>query len=336
MHRRTAAALAAVFVPAAFVTAVTNFVLDARAKMSVELARRGPNLFVAGVDPARLPGGSLRETVPAARAATAIARGLLRAEGMEIPLLGFDPPEARRLREGWLLEGAWASSGLLLGARLAERLHRRPGDRLGERPIEGVVETGEAEDDAAFLPLGEALREGARIEGVELRLDGSAEEVERAGAALAARWGGEARVRRPLAAAERAILDRLTLAFRLVGGLVLAVCALSIGTTLAAGVTERRREIGVLRALGAGDARLLRIFGAEGCALLVAGLLPGLAAGFALSAWLGRSVFGGATSVRPLAALAAALACGATGLGASIVAVRRALRIEAGRVLREE
>ena len=334
MRRRTAAAVGAVLVPAAFVTAVSNFLLDARAKMSREMARLGPNLVVAGIDARRLPAGSLRASVPEASAATAIARGLLRIEGGEIPLLGFDPPEARRLRSGWLLEGEWPSSGLLLGARLAERLRLRPGDELGGRRIEGVVESGEPADEAAFLPLAEALREGARIEAVELRLPGSAVEVERAGAALVARWGGEARVQRPIAEAERSILERLSLAFRLVGGLVLVACALSMATTLCAGVAER--EIGILRALGAGDARLLRIFGAEGSALLAAGLLPGVAAGFALSAWLGRSVFGEATTVRPLAALAALLACGAIALAGALVALRSALRVEAASVLREE
>ncbi|MCI0589157.1 MAG: FtsX-like permease family protein [Planctomycetes bacterium] len=336
MRRRTAAAVGAVLVPAAFVTAVSNFLLDARAKMSREMARLGPNLVVTGIDPARLPAGSLRASVPEASAATALARGLLRIEGGEIPLLGFDPPEARRLRSGWLLEGEWPSSGLLLGARLAERLRLRPGDELGGRRIEGVVESGKPADEAAFLPIAEALREGARIEAVELRLPGSAIEVERAGAALVARWGGEARVQRPIAEAERSILERLTLAFRLVGGLVLVACALSMATTLCAGVAERRREIGILRALGAGDARLLRIFGAEGSALLAAGLLPGVAAGFALSAWLGRSVFGEATSVRPLAALAALLACGGIALAGALLALRSALRVEAAIVLREE
>jgi len=43
---RTLLALAAVFVPAALVTASANFALDAESKMSAELRRQGPNLLL--------------------------------------------------------------------------------------------------------------------------------------------------------------------------------------------------------------------------------------------------------------------------------------------------
>jgi putative ABC transport system permease protein len=57
---RSLLALAAVLVPAALVTATSNFALDAESKMTVELRRRGPNVIlevkrgVAAMDPAEV------------------------------------------------------------------------------------------------------------------------------------------------------------------------------------------------------------------------------------------------------------------------------------------
>ena len=57
---RSLLALAAVLVPAALVTATSNFALDAESKMTVELRRQGPNVIlevkrgVAAMDPAEV------------------------------------------------------------------------------------------------------------------------------------------------------------------------------------------------------------------------------------------------------------------------------------------
>lgn len=57
---RSLLALAAIFVPAAVVTATANFALDAESKMTVEFRRQGPNVLlevkrgVAAIDPAEL------------------------------------------------------------------------------------------------------------------------------------------------------------------------------------------------------------------------------------------------------------------------------------------
>ncbi len=56
-----------------------------------------------------------------------------------------------------------------------------------------------------------------------------------------------------------------------VAGLVAVVGGLGLMETLATGVTERRREIGVMRALGAGTSTLLRILSSEALAIAVMG-----------------------------------------------------------------
>jgi len=64
--------------------------------------------------------------------------------------------------------------------------------------------------------------------------------------------------------------------------LVALIGAIGVLNTLTLNVLERRREIGVMRAIGAGDANLVQAFLAEGLALGLAGWALGLILGYPL------------------------------------------------------
>jgi putative ABC transport system permease protein len=309
--RRLAVALAALVVPAALVTAVANFALDARAKMRTELRSRGPNLVVMG--DADVPGLVARRSVSTATVGD-----------VEITVVGADAA-IRELHPGWRLDGAW---GTVAGVRLASRLKLAIGDRVLGRALDGIVETGEPEDDVLFV----ARDPSAPVARIDARVPGDVAEVE----AVAARIGVEARVQRALAASEGAILGKLTLAFALVGLLVGAVSALSMAMSLAAGVTQRRAEFALLRALGAGDGGIVRLLAAEVASLLGVGLVAGAAAGLALSQALGSAVFGQSVAVRPAAIAVAVVACAAIAAAGSVLPVRRALAVEPALALKDE
>lgn len=87
----------------------------------------------------------------------------------------------------------------------------------------------------------------------------------------------------------------LTLLLRAMVVLVGAIGMAGIANTLVLNITERRREIGILRAIGAGAGHLLRLLLTEGLALGLLGLALGLAAGVPLAARLvaltGASLF---------------------------------------------
>ncbi len=132
----------------------------------------------------------------------------------------------------------------------------------------------------------------------------------------------------------------LTLLLRAMVLTVGLIGAAGIANTLVLNVTERRREIGILRAVGAGRGHLLRLLLAEGLALGAAGLALGLALGLPLAyqlvALTGASLFRLDFHLTPgIVGLTAALALGTAALasvGPGLLAARlrpiEALRYE--------
>jgi putative ABC transport system permease protein len=177
----------------------------------------------------------------------------------------------------------------------------------------------------------------SRPDRVELSVAGSYAEIE-----AALRRVGEtsrtlqARTIPVIAAREGAILSKLRGLLALMAGLILAVGGLAMGLSLAAGVSERRPEIGLLRALGATGGGVVRFFAAQVGLVLAAGTAAGVAAGFLLSDLMCRGVFGLGADLRPGAVGLAVAACVLMALGASIVPVRRALQIQPALVLKGE
>jgi ABC-type antimicrobial peptide transport system permease subunit len=75
-----------------------------------------------------------------------------------------------------------------------------------------------------------------------------------------------------------------------IGAIALAIAALGIANALLAAVRERRREIGVLKAIGARDRDLLRVFLTEASIIGLAGGVLGTLGGWSAAAVLGSVV----------------------------------------------
>jgi putative ABC transport system permease protein len=260
----------------------------------------------------------------------------------------------------------------LVGRDLAAALGLRPGGRLrieaagraAEFAVAGIVATGGEEDGAVLAPI-ESVWALSGLQGRVSRVALSAlttpesavyerlgknpkdlppDEFERwtctpfvssiAHELERALPGTEARVVRRVADSEGKVLRRTSGLMALVALMAAAGAALTVTSALTAGVLERRSEIGLLKALGAGTPRVVGLFMAEAMTLGFLGGLLGAAAGAFMARFISVSVFGSPVAFRPLSlplAVAAALLITAAGC---IIPARRLMRLHPYEVLR--
>jgi putative ABC transport system permease protein len=110
-----------------------------------------------------------------------------------------------------------------------------------------------------------------------------------------------------------------------IAGLLLAVTALGIFGTTSFSVTQRTKQIGTRRALGASRAEILRYFLVENSLVSAVGIALGLAGAFALNVLLVTQFAG--SKLGPGLTIAGVLLLWLVGVGATIVPARRASRL---------
>jgi putative ABC transport system permease protein len=148
--------------------------------------------------------------------------------------------------------------------------------------------------------------------------------------------GADVRVIRRVADGEGVILTRVRLLLWLVTGASLLAAGLAVGASSAASVIERRTEIGLMKALGAGSGTVGFLLAAEQLLLAFVGGGVGYALGIILAHLLGERIFGAAPAPSLIVFLVIiALASGVTILG-SALPLRRASRYEPAPILRGE
>jgi len=148
--------------------------------------------------------------------------------------------------------------------------------------------------------------------------------------------GADVRVIRRVAEGEGQVLMRVRMLLWLVTGAALLAAVLAVGASAAASVIERRTEIGLMKALGAGSGTVGFLLAAEQLLLALVGGGIGYALGIILARLLGQKIFGAVPEPSLIVFLVGiALAAGVTLLG-SALPLRRASRYQPAPILRGE
>jgi putative ABC transport system permease protein len=146
----------------------------------------------------------------------------------------------------------------------------------------------------------------------------------------------DARVIRRVAEGEGTILTRVRTLLWLATLASLLAAALAVGASSAASVMERRTEIGLMKAIGAGSGTIGFLLAAEQLLLAFVGGGLGYALGIVLARVLGEKIFGVAPEPSILVfIIVLGLAAFVTLLG-SAIPLRRASRYEPAPILRGE
>jgi putative ABC transport system permease protein len=270
----------------------------------------------------------------------------------------------------WKVEGTWPaddSQEILVGGKLATDLAIKPGQQLEINNkayrVSGILSTGAAEDAQIIAPLGVAQSIAGEPGAVSKIFVSARTKPEDAFArrnpdtlnpADRDRWycsaypqsiayqiqeiipHSHAEQIRQVQQNEGNILSRIEGLMLLITFAALFTSGLAVSAAMATAMFERREEIGLMKALGAGQFMLSAIFSTECILLACAGGLLGFGAGAVLARRLGVTIFGSSIAIEPvLLPVILAIAIVVTFLG-SAAAIRRAVKYDPVQALRGE
>ena len=270
----------------------------------------------------------------------------------------------------WRVVGAWPqddSSDVLLGRRLAAKLGRSAGDQVeisGQaRRVAGILSTGGAEDQEIVAPLSLAQQIIGRPGAVRRIFVSALTKPEDAlarrdpkslGPEMYDRWycspypqsiayqlqeaipHSHAEQIRQVAQNEGTVLSRITGLLLLVTLAALLASALAVSAAMATAIFERRGEVGLMKALGAGNVTVAALFLAEAALLALLGGAVGFAGGALLAGQIGRSIFGSEITVQPVLFPVVLVIAVLVTFAGSAAAIRRAVKFDPVYALRGE
>jgi putative ABC transport system permease protein len=320
---RLAVSLIALTSGAAVCSALLNVNLDAERKLTQEFRTLGANVVIAppaGGSEAALADAAVLDRIAALRVPQIVATApylyvAANSGTQPVILAGTWFDQVAKMNSWWKLEGGWVSSRddhehCLVGFTAARQLGLAPGSsvqlRSGDHDISlavaGIVTTGGAEDNQILTNLDSAQALAGlfgRVSLVQVSVSGTPAEIEEVTRKLADNLPGfDVRAVRQIAAAEGTILGRIRGLIFWTIAMILVLSMLGVLASMAALAMERRRDVGLMKALGGTVQRIMRLFLVEAATLGAVGGVLGFLLGVVLARWMGERIFGVAISAR--------------------------------------
>jgi putative ABC transport system permease protein len=270
----------------------------------------------------------------------------------------------------WKVRGSWpddSSTDVLLGEHLSSKLRLQAGQRIdvAGQPhlISGVLSTGGPEDDQIVSPLPVAqqvLGKAGAVRRIYVSAvtkpedDFARRDPKSLSPAMYDRWycspyaqsiafqlqeaipHSHAEQIRQVAQNEGAVLTRIQGLMLLITVAALLASALAVSASMATAVFERRGEVGLMKALGAGNLAVAVLFFSEAALLaLIAGTV-GFAGGALLAHEIGHSIFESQITIKPVLLPVILSVAVIVTFGGSAAAILRAVKYDPVYALRGE
>jgi len=271
----------------------------------------------------------------------------------------------------WKVQGSWPDDGsqdVLAGERLAAKLDLKAGDTvtISGKPhaVSGIVSTGSAEDDEVIAPIALAQELLGKPGAVRTVFVSALTKPEDAFAKsdpkklpqgpIYDRWycspypqsiayqlqqaipNSHAAPIRQVSQNEGIVLSRIEGLLLLITLAALLASALAVSAAMATTMFERRAEVGLMKALGAGNFSVASVFFAETGLLCLLASIFGFVAGTVLAHQIGWRIFGSSLEVQPVVLPVVLLVAVVVTFAGSAAAIRRAVRLDPVFALRGE
>ena len=360
---RMVIALLAIAIGAAILSGLVTIYYDVPRQMGAEFRNYGANMILT-------PTGS-RFTYDEMKAATDIVTAnelvgatpfryeTVRMHEQPVLVAGTDMDSVKKTSPYWLVDGEWPkkSAELLIGKKISDSLELKAGDTVTvsftpenvakdeedntlDFKVTGILSTGGSEEDYVYMAMAD-LESLAGAEGnidlAEVSISTSGEKLNKYVSEINDKVSAvSASLVKRVTASETTVLSKLQALVFLVTVIVLALTMICVGTTMTAVVTERRKEIGLRKAIGASDSSIIKEFMGEGILLGGLGGIIGALIGFAFAQTVSVNVFGSSISFRPLLVpVTIIVSIVVTGI-ACLIPIRTTTKIDPALVLKGE
>ena len=368
MRRRSRmlVALLSIAIGATILSGLVTIYYDVPRQMGAQFRNYGANMIFTAKDE-KFTLADVQQGVSLIDADAVVGVAPYRYENVRIhesPVVvaGTDINGAQKTSPYWHIEGEWPSADgqILVGASLAENFRLRIGetlevsytpseaqegqetilDNILEFEITGILDTGGSEEDYLYISLAdlEALtEESGSIDIAELSISGGADELSAYADTISNSVSAvNARLVKRVTASETTVLSKLQALVLLVTVVVLALTMICVATTMTAVVTERRKEIGLRKAIGASDSSIIKEFLGESMLLGGLGGILGSVLGFVFAQQVSIHVFSSTISFMPaLVPITILVSILVTGLS-SLMPIRSATEVDPALVLKGE
>lgn len=365
MRRRSRmlVALLAVAIGATILSGLVTIYYDVPRQMGAEFRNYGANMILTPTEE-DFTSEDLQAAVDVVASSDLVGATPFRYESVRIheqPIMaaGTDMAAIQKTSPYWSVEGDWASESgqILVGADIAENLGLTVGESLTmsyapedadeetldneiELEVCGIVSTGGSEEDYVYISM-EDMETLTEITGVidlaEVSITTTTDSLnsymDKINETVPA---VNSRLVKRVTASETTVLSKLQALVLLVTIVVLALTMICVATTMTAVVSERRKEIGLRKAIGASDAELVKEFLGEGLVLGGFGGLLGAFLGFAFAQSVSVNVFSSSISLRPaLVPITILVSMAVTGV-ACLLPIQSATKVDPALVLKGE
>ncbi len=360
---KTMIILLSIAVGSAIIFSFASIYFDINTKMTKELRAFGSNFFIGEINPANQEGIKLKEYEKALTlispktliGATPMKFGMVRLDLGNAVLAGINFAQAKKINPFWQVDGSWVSvefdeKNCMVGKNLAKTMELELGSKVSvinskngfkrKLTVKGIIESGEAADNQIFVNLSladKALGDKGIINYAMLSIADTADNISK----LAKKINKEvptlnAKPIRKVSHSEGIILNKIKGLMAMIAIMILLITTLCVNTTLIASITERSKEIGLQKALGASNKKIIQQFLIENIWVSIMGIILGMILGYILAQMMGKAVFASSIDLRaqvfPITFIISMLAS----LLATWLPIKKALGIIPAQVLRGE